>query len=290
MTGTPIRNAMSVDVEDWFQVQAFASVIPRENWESCERRVEANTHRVLDLFAAAQMRGTFFTLGWVAERHPALIRRIVKEGHELASHGHGHQQVHVIGEAAFRADIRRARAILEQAGGVRVVGYRAPTFSISARHTPWAHPILAEEGYLYSSSVFPVRHDLYGDPSAPRRPYLPHPDGVTEIPMTTVRAFGRSLPCAGGGWFRLLPYGLTRAGLGRVNGTEGQPGVFYFHPWEIDPDQPRAEGAGRLSRFRHYTGLRGMEARLVRLLAEFRWGRMDEVFGAVIAAPLPAAA
>lgn len=287
---TPLRNAMSVDVEDWFQVQAFADIIKRESWDGRERRVEANTDRVLKLFAEAEIHATFFTLGWVAERYPALIRRIVSAGHELASHGHGHQQVHAIGEAAFRADITRARSILEDTGGVRVVGYRAPTFSISARHTPWAHPVLAEAGYLYSSSVFPVRHDLYGDPDAPRRPYRPHPDGVLEIPMTTVRAFGRSLPCAGGGWFRLLPYALSRAGLRRVNALEGQPGVFYFHPWEVDPGQPRAEGAGKLSRFRHYTGLGAMEARLTRLLAEFRWGRMDDIYGPAIALPTAVAA
>jgi polysaccharide deacetylase family protein (PEP-CTERM system associated) len=285
-----VRNAMSIDVEDWFQVQAFAGIIPRDSWASRERRVETNTHRVLDLLATADVRATFFTLGWVAERHPSLIRRIVAEGHELASHGYGHEQVHAIGEAAFRADIRRARTVLQETGGVPVVGYRAPTFSISARHTPWAYAVLADEGYRYSSSVFPVRHDLYGDPAAPRQPHRPHPGGVAEIPMTTVRAFGRSLPCAGGGWFRLLPYGLTCRGLRRVNATEGRPAVFYFHPWEIDPDQPRAEGAGRLSRFRHYVGLDEMETRLVRLLRDFQWGPMNDVFGGAIASPLRKAA
>ena len=282
---SPLRNAMTVDVEDWFQVQAFSSVIPRDSWDARERRVEANTHRVLDLFAAADIHATFFTLGWVAERHPGLIRRIVAEGHELASHGHGHEQVHAIGEAAFRADIHRARAILQDTGGVPVIGYRAPTFSISTTRTPWAHAVLAEEGYRYSSSVFPVRHDLYGDPDAPREPHRPCANGVAEIPMTTVRALGRSLPCSGGGWFRLLPYGVTRTGMRRVNAAEKRPGVFYFHPWEIDPGQPRVEHAGRLSRFRHYVGLRAMEARLVRLLRDFRWGPMQEIFGAAIAAP-----
>lgn len=286
----PLCNAMSVDVEDWFQVQAFAGIIPRDSWDMRERRVEANTHRVLDLFAGSGVCATFFTLGWVGERHPALVRRIVAEGHELASHGYAHEPVHTIGEAAFRTDIRRARAVLQDAGGVPVIGYRAPTFSITARLTPWAHAVLAEEGYRYSSSVFPVRHDLYGEPDAPRYPHWPRPDGVAEIPMTTVRAFGRNLPCAGGGWFRLLPYGLTCRGLRRVNAIEGQPGVFYFHPWEIDPRQPKAEGAGRLSRFRHYVGLHRMQARLGRLLRDFRWGRMDEVFGAAIAAPHPGVA
>jgi polysaccharide deacetylase family protein (PEP-CTERM system associated) len=276
------RNAMTVDVEDWFQVQAFARCIPRSAWEGLERRVEANTERILATFARHGVRATFFALGWVAERHPALIRRIVAEGHELGSHGHGHELVHEIGEAAFRADIRRAKAALEDAGGVAVRGYRAPTFSIGP-HTPWAHRILAEEGYTYSSSVFPVRHDLYGAPDAPRLPHRPHPDGVLELPMTTLRAGGRNLPCAGGGWFRLVPYPLFRAGLRRVNGREGQRGIFYFHPWEVDPAQPRLREAGLLSRFRHYTGLSSMMARLEALLRDFAWGRMDEVFAPELA-------
>jgi len=276
------RNAMTVDVEDWFQVQAFARCIPRSAWEGLERRVEANTERILATFARHGVRATFFALGWVAERHPALIRRIVAEGHELGSHGHGHELVHEIGEAAFRADIRRAKAALEDAGGVAVRGYRAPTFSIGP-HTPWAHRILAEEGYTYSSSVFPVRHDLYGAPDAPRLPHRPHPDGVLELPMTTLRAGGRNLPCAGGGWFRLVPYPLFRAGLRRVNGREGQRGIFYFHPWEVDPAQPRPREAALLSRFRHYTGLSSMMARLEALLRDFAWGRMDEVFAPELA-------
>ena len=232
MSGTgPMRNAMSVDVEDWFQVQAFAGVIRRTDWDGLESRVVANTERVLARFAAAGVRATFFTLGWVAERHPALVRRIAAAGHELASHGHRHELVHRIGEVAFRADIRRARRVLEDAAGVAVTGYRAPTFSIGPRITPWAHAVLAEEGYRYSSSVFPVRHDLYGAPDAPRGPPRPRPDGVPELPMTTVRALGRNLPCSGGGWFRLVPYPLFRAGLRRVNAAEARPGIFYFHPW-----------------------------------------------------------
>jgi polysaccharide deacetylase family protein (PEP-CTERM system associated) len=293
MTAPP-RNAMSVDVEDWFQVQAFAGVVPRSAWDGLDSRVVANTERVLAQFARHGVRATFFTLGWVAERQPALIRRIVAGGHELASHGYGHELVHAIGAAAFRADIRRARLLLEDAGGVAVRGYRAPTFSIGPRSTPWAHAVLAEEGYGYSSSMFPIRHDLYGAPDAPRGPHRPRADGVPEIPMTTVRALGRNLPCAGGGWFRLVPYALFRAGLRRVNQVEGQAGVFYFHPWEVDPAQPRVAAAPRLSRFRHYTGLATMSARLDRLLAEFAWGRMDEVFATALAAPaavpLPAAA
>jgi polysaccharide deacetylase family protein (PEP-CTERM system associated) len=283
----PVVNAMSVDVEDWFQVQAFARSISRAEWESLPRRVVANTDRILDRFAQADVRATFFTLGWVAERHPDLIRRIVAGGHELASHGYGHALVHEIGERAFRDDIRRAKAVLEDTGGVRVIGYRAPTFSIGRQRTPWAHPVLAEEGHLYSSSIFPVRHDLYGEPDAPRGPYRPHPSGVAELPMTTVRVPGRNLPCAGGGWFRIFPYALFRAGLARVNAAEGRPGIFYFHPWEIDPDQPRVPAAGRLSRFRHYTGLATMEARLGRLLADFAWGRMDAVFTGAIGTEAP---
>ncbi|HEV7268347.1 MAG TPA: XrtA system polysaccharide deacetylase [Falsiroseomonas sp.] len=282
MTDAPLTNAMSVDVEDWFQVQAYAGAIRRDAWEGLDRRVEANTERVLALFAEAGVRATFFTLGWVAERHPELVRRIVAAGHELASHGHGHELVHQIGEAGFRADIRRAKRVLEDAGGVAVRGYRAPTFSIGPRLTPWAHTVLAEEGHAYSSSLFPIRHDLYGDAAARRGPHRPQPDGVAELPMTTVRAFGKNLPCAGGGWFRLVPYPVFRTGLRRVNGVERQPGIFYFHPWEVDPLQPHVPEAGRLSRFRHRTGLGSMAQRLAHLLRDFRWGRMDEVFATAI--------
>lgn len=278
-----IRNAMSVDVEDWFQVQAFAGTIDRARWESLPRRVEDNTRRVLDQFAAADIRATFFTLGWVAERHPDLVRRIVAGGHELASHGHGHELVHAIGEQRFRADVTRARQALEDAGGVAVQGYRAPTFSIGPRIAPWAHEVLAETGHTYSSSVFPVRHDLYGAPDAPRIPHRPTASGVVELPMTTLRLGGRNLPCAGGGWFRIFPYAAFRAGLSRVNRADRQPGIFYFHPWEVDPAQPRVENASRLSRFRHYTGLASMGRRLDRLLRDFAWGRMDEVFADAIA-------
>lgn len=276
------RNAMSVDVEDWFQVRAFHSVIRRADWERLPRRVEANTDRVLDLFAGAGLRATFFTLGWVARRHPALVRRIVAAGHELAGHGWDHALVGELGEAAFRADIRRTKSVLEDIAGVPVVGYRAPTFSITPTATPWAHAALADEGYRYSSSVFPIRHDLYGAPDAPRGPHRPRPDGVLELPMTTLRVFGRNLPCSGGGWFRLVPYPVFRAGLRRLNRAEGQPGIFYFHPWEMDPDQPRVREAGRLSRFRHYTGLATMAGRLKDLLSDFAWGRMDEVFASTL--------
>ncbi|MGH7040525.1 MAG: XrtA system polysaccharide deacetylase [Acetobacteraceae bacterium] len=280
----PIRNAMTVDVEDYFQVQAFAGCVKRADWHSFASRVEANTDRILAQFDHAGIAATFFTLGWVAERHPALIRRIVASGHELASHGWDHTRADAQDHAGFRADIARTRRLLEDTGGVAVAGYRAATFSIGAR-TPWAFAALEEEGYRYSSSVNPIRHDLYGMPNAPRIPFRPPGTGLWEIPMTTVRAGGRNLPCSGGGFFRLLPYPLFRTGLNRVNRTEGRPGIFYFHPWEVDPDQPRIAGAGWKSRFRHYTNLRRMSDRLDRLLADFAWGRMDTVFAGLFAAP-----
>lgn len=282
-----ITNAMTVDVEDWFQVQAFAGVINRAEWPHLQPRVAASTGAILESFAAAGVHATFFVLGWVAERNPALIRRIVAEGHELASHGHGHERVDEIGPQAFRADIRRARRALEDAGGVAIRGYRAPTFSINAARTPWAHEILAEEGHLYSSSTFPIRHDLYGAADAPRRPHRPSPNGVVELPMTTLSLFGQNLPCAGGGWFRLLPYRLFRAGLRSVNAQQGLPGIFYFHPWELDAGQPHQSDAPLRSRIRHYTGIPGMPRRIERLLRDFAWDRLDRVHAADIAVPLP---
>jgi polysaccharide deacetylase family protein (PEP-CTERM system associated) len=285
MSAPAVRNAMSVDVEDWFQVQAYAGAISRDRWDGLDRRVEANTERVLALFERVGVRATFFTLGWVAERHPGLVRRIVAGGHELASHGHGHELVHQIGAERFRADVRHAKRVLEDIGGVPVAGYRAPTFSIGPKLTPWAHDVLAEEGYAYSSSLFPIRHDLYGDDAAPREPWLPSVLGVPELPMTTVRAFGRNLPCSGGGWFRLVPYPVFRTGLRRVNAVERRPGIFYFHPWEVDPGQPHVPEASRGARFRHRVGLESMAQRLEKLLRDFRWDRMDAVFADAIGAP-----
>jgi polysaccharide deacetylase family protein (PEP-CTERM system associated) len=281
MTAAGIPNALSVDVEDYFQVQALAPAIPRDAWEGMERRVEASTGRLLDAFARAGARATFFALGWVAERHPGLIRRIVASGHELACHGYGHERVDVLGPVAFRADIHRAKALLEDIGGVAVAGFRAPTFSVNAS-TPWAFAILAEEGFHYSSSVYPVRHDLYGMPDAPRLPYRPGGGPLWEIPMTTARVLGRNLPCAGGGWFRLLPYRLFRLGLRRFQREFGQPAVFYIHPWEVDPDQPSVAVASRLSRFRHYVNLSRTEGRLERLLQDFAWDRIDRAFARVL--------
>ena len=272
---TAAANAMTVDVEDWFQVQAFAGSIPRHDWDGLPRRVEANTDRFLAMFAAAGARATFFTLGWVADRHPGLVRRIVAAGHELASHGYAHRLAHEQTEAEFRADVGRARRLLEDVGGVHVRGYRAPTFSIN-KQNPWAFGVLADEGYAYSSSTYPIRHDLYGMPDAPRVPHRVAGGRLLEIPMTTLRVAGRNLPCAGGGYFRLLPYALFRAGLRRA-GRE-QAGMFYTHPWEIDPGQPRNEAAPRMARFRHYVNIGRTERRIERLLQDFTWDRVDEVF------------
>ena len=273
----PAPNAMTVDVEDYFQVGAFAGTISRADWESLPRRVERNTDLTLEIFADCGALATFFTLGWVAERHPELIRRIVDAGHELASHGYAHIRVDDQSEDEFRADASRTRAMLEDISGVAVKGYRAASFSIG-HATPWAHRVLAEAGYRYSSSINPIRHDHYGTPDAPRFPHRPDEAGVVELPMTTVRLRGRNYPCSGGGYFRLMPYALYRAGLRRFHREEGKPAVFYFHPWEVDPDQPRPGGIGAKARFRHYANLGRMEARLRRALTDFRWGRMDHVF------------
>lgn len=269
-------NAMTIDVEDYFQVEAFASTIDRRDWETFPRRVESNTHRLMDVIAEAGVNATFFTLGWVAKRHPALVRRMVSEGHELASHGFEHCRADRQTADQFRADVRASKYLLEDIGGVAVQGYRAPTFSVGRRN-PWAHAVLAEEGFRYSSSVYPISHDLYGDPGAPRMPYEPLP-GFTEIPLTTLRLFGVSLPAAGGGYFRLAPYRLARWAIGSAERRNDAPCIFFIHPWEIDPGQPRQDHAPRLSRFRHYHNLHRTEGRFHRLLRDFSWGRVDAVF------------
>ena len=272
-------NAMSVDVEDYFHAQALAPRLPAECWDGLERRVEASTGRVLDLFQRAGIRATFFVLGWVAQRHPALVRRIVTEGHELASHGWGHARVDGMSPAEFRADLASSRAVLEDLGGVKVHGYRAPTFSIGERNR-WAWAVIEGQGFRYSSSVYPIRHDTYGMPKAPRFAFHPLGEGrLIELPMTSVRLAGRNLPCAGGGYFRLLPYGLSRRAMAHVNQVDRRPGVFYFHPWEIDHGQPRIAGLPLRSRLRHYTNLAAMEARLHSLVADFAWDRIDRVLG-----------
>jgi len=284
-----IRNAMTVDVEDWFQVQAFAHCIPRGAWDVLPARVETNVDHILDQFARAGVHGTFFTLGWIARRHPAMVRRIVAAGHELASHGWDHTRADTQDPAAFRADVGQSRRVLEDIAGVRVAGYRAATFSIGPANL-WAFGVLAEEGYLYSSSINPIRHDLYGMPDAPRTPFRPDDGPLWEFPMTTLRAVGRNWPCAGGGYFRLLPASLHRHGLRFVNRREQAPGIFYLHPWEIDPDQPRAPGCGWKSRIRHYTNLSRMSGRMERLLRDFAWDRMDRVYADRLAAAKPAQA
>ena len=274
---TSICNAMTVDVEDYFQVQAFAGCIDREAWQALPRRVEANTDRILALFADAGVKATFFTLGWIAERHGKLVRRIVDQGHELASHGFEHIPVNKQSPEAFRADVRKTKQILEDLTGARVRGYRAASFSVGAK-TLWAHSVLADEGYEYSSSIFPIVHDFYGMPSAPRFAFRPQDDHFLEVPMTTVSLFGRNLPCSGGGYFRLLPYSVSRWALRRVNSRDHRPCIFYCHPWELDPAQPRPAGAPLKSRFRHYLNLNRMEPRLRRLLTDFAWGRVDKIF------------
>lgn len=274
---------MTVDVEDYFQVQAFATCIDRASWATIPCRVEANMDRVLAQFDRAGVKGTFFTLGWIAERYPHIVRQIVDAGHELASHGYGHARADGQTLAVFADDVRRAKALLEQIGGVLVRGYRAPTFSIGPRN-PWAFDVLEEAGYAYSSSLYPVRHDLYGAPDSPRFPYRPAAGRLVELPMTTLRLGGRNLPISGGGYFRLTPYTLFRAALRRFNRTESAPAIFYFHPWEIDPMQPRVPQASRMSRFRHTVNLGAMSGRLEHLLRDFAWGRMDQVFVPALAA------
>lgn len=275
--GERLANAMTVDVEDYFQVQALAGRVPRSTWESIPARVEANVDTILALFDDAGVKATFFTLGWIAQRHPAMVRRIVDGGHELASHGWDHTRADAQNPAEFRADVGRARRMLEDIGGVAVRGYRAATFSIGAQNL-WAFAALESEGYRYSSSVNPISHDLYGMPDAPRTPFRPDGGRLWEIPMTTYRLAGRNIPCAGGGYFRLLPYRAYRFGLNRVHRIEHHPGIFYFHPWEVDPAQPRVGGLALKSRLRHYTNLRRMQPRLRRLLEEFTWDRMDRVY------------
>jgi polysaccharide deacetylase family protein (PEP-CTERM system associated) len=270
-------NALSVDVEDWFQVGAFERVIAKADWDRLPQRVERNADAVLALFDQAGVKGTFFTLGWVAERYPALIRRIVAAGHEIASHGWDHDRVFTLTPEAFRADLRRAHAAIADAGGVEPRGYRAPSFSIDAR-TPWAHQVLAEEGYTYSSSVAPLAHDHYGWREAPRFAFRPLAGSdLLELPVTTVEVAGRRMAAGGGGFFRLLPYRFSSWAVTRVNQAEQRPAIFYFHPWEIDPEQPRVTAAPLKSRLRHYSRLSAMRPKLLKLLRQHQWGRTDTV-------------
>mgnify|MGYP000666262339 CR=1 FL=1 len=278
VTSTPIRNAMTIDVEDYFQVSAFAPYISRATWHNQPCRVECNVDAILAMLDDHGVHATFFTLGWLAERYPDLIRRIVAQGHELASHGYDHYRATEQNRTEFMEDITRTKHLLEDIGGVEVKGYRAPSFSIGENNL-WALQCLQEAGYLYSSSIYPIRHDHYGMPNAPRFAFHPEEgQGLLEVPVTTIRLFNRKLPIGGGGYFRLLPYPLSRWCMRQVNRRDGQACIFYFHPWEIDPGQPRVPGIALKTRFRHYLNLGRMETRLRSLLKDFRWDRMDRIF------------
>ncbi len=276
----PTTHAVSVDVEDYFQVWALSEVIKRDDWDVIPLRVERATKTVLDLFDRTDTKGTFFTLGWVAEKAPGLIRDIVSRGHEIASHGYDHTKIFDQSAEEFRQDIRNTRKILEDISGERVKGFRAAGFSLDER-SPWAHKILREEGYEYSSSVHPIAHDHYNAPDAPR--FASHPleddQGFLEIPVSTTMLAGRRVSCAGGGWFRAMPYHVSRFLIDRMIHQDNQPAVFYFHPWEVDPEQPRVSGLSGKSSLRHYLNLDRMESKLEHLLGGMTWQRMDHVFG-----------
>tara|TARA_R110001606_G_scaffold105716_3_gene230032 strand:- start:22975 stop:23868 length:894 start_codon:yes stop_codon:yes gene_type:complete len=272
-----LLNAMSVDIEDWFQVGAFETVINRADWDQLEHRVERNTHDVLALFDEAGIKATFFILGWVAERYPALMRQIADAGHEIANHGYDHARVFTLSPEQFRADLDRSRKIIEDTSGQQVIGYRAPSFSIDQR-TPWAHEILAEEGYTYSSSVAPINHDHYGWADSPRFAWKPvGQSDFIELPVTTVKLGKRAFAAGGGGFFRLLPYALYDRSIRKMQRDDAHGAIFYFHPWEIDPDQPRVANAALRSKLRHYTNLKAMRAKLLRAGQDFKWGRVDEL-------------
>jgi len=278
MPATQIRNAMTVDVEDYFQVSAFASHISRDSWPTLSCRVEANIERILTLFDTENIQGTFFTLGWIAERYPAMVRRIVDQGHELASHGYAHERASDLGAQEFRDDVCRSKALLEDISGLKVQGYRAPSFSIGSANL-WTLDTLLNAGYRYSSSIYPIRHDHYGMPDAPRFAFYPlGENGVLELPITSVRLMNKNLPAGGGGYFRFFPYAMSRWLMQRVNERDGQSAIFYFHPWELDPDQPRQKDLALKTRFRHYVNLSRMEARIKALTRDFKWGRMDQIF------------
>lgn len=269
-------NALTIDVEDYFQVSAFAPYIRRSDWDQVECRVARNVERILALLEQHQTHATFFTLGWIAERYPGVVRAIADAGHEVASHGHGHERVSDLSEQAFEQDLLRAKHVLEDISGQAVKGYRAPSFSIGAGNL-WALDVLVKTGHRYSSSIYPIAHDHYGMPDAPRFAYRTA-QGLLEVPPTTLRLLDRNLPSSGGGYFRLFPYALSRWMIRQVNDKEQQSAVFYFHPWEIDVEQPRVPGIDLKSGFRHYINIARMTSRLDRLLGDFEWGRMDEIF------------
>ncbi len=273
-----ITNAMTVDVEDYFQVSAFEPHISKQQWDVLPHRVAANTNRILDLFAAHGVKATFFTLGWVAERYPELIKRIVAEGHELACHGYQHIRVTEQTPEQFRADVIKSKTILEDLGGVAVIGYRAASYSINTSNL-WALDILQQLDFAYSSSIYPVQHDLYGIPDAPRFMYQPIAgQDFKEIPISTLRLGNKNRPCGGGGFFRLYPYAISKLAFQHLNQREQQACIFYCHPWEIDPEQPRQTGLSLKTRFRHYLNLNKMEQRITHLLNDFAWDTMANVF------------
>jgi polysaccharide deacetylase family protein (PEP-CTERM system associated) len=275
--GRNLPNAMSVDVEDYFQVSAFDNRISRSEWDQMPSRIARNIDQVLGLFSEYDAKATFFTLGWVADRHPNVIKQIASEGHEIASHGYEHTRVGQLGRDKFFEDVCRTRKILEDVSGKPVVGYRAPSFSIGT-DSLWAHDVLSEAGYEYSSSVFPISHDHYGLPAAPRFPFRLSESELLEVPPSTLRMFGRNWPCAGGGFFRLLPLAYSKWAMNRINRYESMPGIFYFHPWELDPEQPRVEGISRKASFRHYVNLDKFEGRMAAMLSSFRWESLRAVF------------
>ena len=313
-------NILTIDLEDYFMVSAFEGVVKREDWENYESRIERNTYRLLDLLnhsSCNPIRATFFCIGWVAERHPQLIREIHRHGHEIACHSYDHRIIYKMTIDEFREDIRKSRKILEDIIGEEVIGYRAPSYSIT-NQSRWAFEILVEEGFRYDSSIFPIHHDLYGMPNAPRFPFLISLNGnnnvefstlncefnrvslhrgstaaplegippnsglrsqhdLLEFPISTVKLFGQNVPLSGGGYFRLLPYSIVKRGLNRINNKEGQPFIFYLHPWEIDPEQPRINGLSPRSKFRHYVNLNKTEFKLKRLLSDFQFSSIKEL-------------
>ena len=269
-------NAMTVDVEDYFQVSAFERYLPRDDWKTIQTRVERNVDTILEMFAAQGVKATFFTLGWIAEKHPQMVKKIAADGHEVASHGWSHVRVTQQNRQQFQEDVTRTKGYLEDLISKPVLGYRAASYSIGEGNL-WALDVLRETEHRYSSSIFPIKHDLYGMPDAPRFAFHPHDDDFVEFPVTTVNIANRNLPCAGGGWFRLIPYAGMRWAMRRVNRLDRQSVIFYFHPWEIDPEQPRVKGLDAKTRFRHYLNLDRTRDRLDRLLVDFRWGRMSDL-------------
>ena len=278
----PTSNAMTVDVEDYFQVSAFEGYVSRENWKNFAGRVEQNTDRILELFNTHQVQATFFTLGWVAEHYPDLVKRIVDAGHDLASHGWDHRRVTNLSRQEFATDLKMSKEKLEDVSGTQVNGYRAPSYSFT-RENDWAHDVLLEQGYLYSSSIAPIKHDLSGSPDAPRCSHRYCSEKVLELPITTVRLFNKNYPCGGGGWFRLYPYPVSKWAIDRVNRTDQEPAIFYFHPWEIDPGQPKIDQLDARTRFRHYQNLQHMEGKIVRLLGDYDWQTIPQVYAKELA-------